>query len=539
MGKKLRQQIAASFGSVPDVAYFSEDMQGIRAYHEYRLENGLDPFTVDDITWKDLSMADVFKRMNAAQTTSGEQVLYHMLRTPAVEEKEYTRRRSLIQTVQAQQGLRLDLQCILARIGKCRAATTSEVFSPSKRAPWLLAVSICLSAGLLLSLIGLLFSNIFIPPLTVFVFANPVFYMVMSRRLENDLSSVNYAASMVWGCLKMKKLAAGLLGEAAEGFFAAGDSARSIARYRGITFAVSSDLTMIINLFVLTDLIAYAWLRHKLARHSKDIFIIHESLGMIDAAIAVASYRQSVPQYCEPEIRYEADLLPSVEAAGMVHPLVDAPVPNDIQATGPILLTGSNASGKSTFLKGIILNVLLAQSVCTALCDTYRATSFRAYSSMAISDNIMSGDSYFIAELKSIRRIADVAIQGERVLCVIDEVLRGTNTAERIAASCELLASLTAPNVLCIAATHDGELCTLLPAYRLMHFEETISQDGIHFDYKIKEGPATTRNAIRLLAMLGFDEGMVTRADDRVQRYLATGKWAADSENGGRIEKEI
>lgn len=192
-----------------------------------------------------------------------------------------------------------------------------------------------------------------------------------------------------------------------------------------------------------------------------------------------------------------------------------------------MLITGSNASGKSTYLKTAALTALLAQSICTAPARRYEAGAFRIYSSMALSDDLLAGESYYIVETRSLKRIVDSTGDGP-VLCVIDEVLRGTNTVERIAASCEVLRALAADGALCLAATHDIELCGLLePAYALYHFEERIEGREMVFDYRLRAGKATSRNAIDLLRLIGFDEAIVDRAHARANAYMETGAWRA------------
>ena len=146
---------------------------------------------------------------------------------------------------------------------------------------------------------------------------------------------------------------------------------------------------------------------------------------------------------------------------------------------------------------------------------------------MAINDNILAGESYYISEIKSLKRIVEADASMQPILCVIDEVLRGTNTVERIAASSELLKLIASRKITCLAATHDIELCTLLDGhYRMLHFEETVTSSGdIHFDYTIKDGPSTTRNALKLLRSFGFDSEMVDRANDKANQYGISGKW--------------
>ena len=202
-------------------------------------------------------------------------------------------------------------------------------------------------------------------------------------------------------------------------------------------------------------------------------------------------------------------------------------MPNDFDAGGPLLITGSNASGKSTYLKGAAWNAVLAQSICTCTADDYRASAFRIYTSMALQDDLLSGESYYIVETRSLKRILDAAAEPGPVLCAVDEVLRGTNTVERIAAASAVLETLADRGVLCLAATHDAELTTLLAGrYTACHFTEQLEGDEISFDYRLRPGPAVTRNAIELLRIMGVEADVVDRARRRAAGYLDTGQWA-------------
>ena len=144
-----------------------------------------------------------------------------------------------------------------------------------------------------------------------------------------------------------------------------------------------------------------------------------------------------------------------------------------------------------------------------------------------LKDDIFMGESYYIVEIKSIKRIIDASVAGgNQVLCFVDEVLRGTNTVERIAASTQILKSLAENGVQCFAATHDIELTSLLKdIYEIYHFEGDVTDNDVKFDYKLKEGPATTRNAIMLLKVLGYDENIVENAQKMADGFLKTGSW--------------
>ena len=181
----------------------------------------------------------------------------------------------------------------------------------------------------------------------------------------------------------------------------------------------------------------------------------------------------------------------------------------------------------STFLRTIAINAILSQSIFTSTSKKYVASQFRVYSSMALVDDLSNNNSYYIVEIKSLKRIIDASCKsGNPVLCFVDEVLRGTNTVERIAASSEILKYLSSKNVLCVAATHDIELTSILKKwYENYHFQEEVTDDTVKFNYKLYSGPATTRNAIKLLNMMGYDKEIVTQSEKQAAYFIENGVW--------------
>lgn len=256
------------------------------------------------------------------------------------------------------------------------------------------------------------------------------------------------------------------------------------------------------------------------------MFTIHEYLGRLDAAISIASYRASLELYTEPIIDFDNEHSNYIRSTHLLHPLLSDPVGNDCVTERPILITGSNASGKSTYLKTVALAVIMAQSICTVLAKAYEGKAFRVFSSMSLQDDLLAGESNDIVETRSLKRILDAAEENSAILCVVDEVLRGTNTVERIAASSEVLQAMADESLLCIAATHDIELCDLLKdCYSMYHFEEQVGENEMLFDYVIRAGKATSRNAINLLQLMGFDQRIVDKAHNKARGYLETGTW--------------
>lgn len=526
---RLKDRLRATFGKVPDPFYFDGDMNAIRAYYDYRRDNDLDEFLVDEITWHDLDLDRIFKRINPKRCTSGEQYLYYMLRSPAVDAAQYAQRKQLIDYAQADPERRLKAEAILARMGCSRRADLCRAFSPARHGIGLLLVYLVF----VLLLIGTGVYAAFgsgverFYPLMGALLLNFYIHEFGKRRSQRDYDTVNYVVNMIFAMRRLRKLRDPALDAQMQPAYESLDRLHAVIRTGGISTGMDSGgLQDVILTFTLLDLITFEFLKNKLGRCHDDVFTIHEYLGRLDAAISIASYRASVERYQEPILHFGQENRRFVNAEALVHPLLSDPVANDCVAERSILITGSNASGKSTYLKTVVLAALMAQSICTVLAERYEATAFRIYSSMALQDDLLAGESYYIVETKSLKRILDAAGEGFPILCVVDEVLRGTNTVERIAASSEVLQAMADDGLLCLAATHDIELCELLQgSFDLYHFEEQVGENEILFDYVIRAGKATSRNAINLLQLIGFDRSIVERAHQSANRYLETGEW--------------
>ncbi len=525
--KKLRQKLLEAYGAVPEVRYEVGDLERIRTYYEFRREKDMDDFLIDDITWNDLDMDGVFFRLNPGLSISGEQYLYYLLRAPAQSAEAYDRRARLIDLMARDDDLRLRLQMLLHRLGCRRKAALCCAFSPERHSLLWLVIYLGLLALLLAAVVYTAFSLQAGLAMVILAAAlNGIVHEVRIRQVQRDFDTVNYTVAMVFALRKMRKLRNTALDRELQTAYAALDDLRSVVRTGGVSRAPDDGFSGLLMMVTLVDLIAYEFLKNRLGHCHRQVFAIHEALGRLDASIAVASWRESMVQWCVPELDFYSTT-PYFSADGLLHPLLFDAVGNDLTTVRPVLITGSNASGKSTFLKATALAACLSQSVCTAPAERYEASAFRIYSSMALSDDLLAGESYYIVETRSLKRILDeVKKPGRPVFCLVDEVLRGTNTVERIAASSQVLEALAKKGALCLAATHDLELCELLGgAYDLYHFREYIEENEMWFDYRLQPGKATSRNAINLLRLLGFEESLVEKAHQRANRYAETGIW--------------
>lgn len=203
---------------------------------------------------------------------------------------------------------------------------------------------------------------------------------------------------------------------------------------------------------------------------------------------------------------FEETALPAFHMEQVYHPLLKAEtaIANDISMKQePVIITGSNMSGKTTFLRTVGLNLILAYAggpVCASALSTSR---MRIFTSMRVVDDVRHGISTFYAEILRIKAMVEYGKQEQPMLCLIDEIFKGTNSADRIVGAEAVIRKLTGDHSITIVSTHDFELCKLAENY---HFEEYYSEDRIHFDYKLKRGICTTTNALYLLKMAGLTE---------------------------------
>jgi DNA mismatch repair ATPase MutS len=179
-------------------------------------------------------------------------------------------------------------------------------------------------------------------------------------------------------------------------------------------------------------------------------------------------------------------------------------------------------SGKTTFIRTIAVNAILAQSIYTVCASNYQASLLSVQTSIGIQDNLLAGNSYYKEEIDSIHEfIKSSKKEDQHNLFIIDELFKGTNTVERIAGAKGVLEYLMKGKNIVMVSTHDLELADLLSLqYDLYHFEESVGDNDYLFDYKIKKGVLRTRNAIRLLEKFGYPSEII----DSANRYLDTYK---------------
>ena len=493
---------------------------------------------IDDITWNDLDMDRVFAQIDNTRSASGEEYLYYLLRSPAMspEDLPFTQAQYDWAADAANEAQRIRLQEILTRLGHAGRYSLYDYIDFTDALGTRSNVPHYLAAAAPFAAFALMFVSTGIGMLVLVAVCafNLVTYFREKGRIAPYYQVFHYI-------LRLLDCAQALEREACPAF--ADETAqipavtRSFSGFRrGSTILLGSAggnsdplgiILEYVRILFHLDLIKFNSMLGQMRGRQQEIDTLLTVTGRIDACISISSWQKTLPQWSTPAFETGGGS-PVFDVRDLYHPLLQDPVSNSLCAPRPVLLTGSNASGKSTFLKAAALCALLSQAVGTAPARQYRGVCRRIYTSMALRDSLQDGESYFIVEIKSLRRILLAAQDRDLppVLCCIDEVLRGTNTVERIAASAEILRCFAQTDTLCLAATHDLELTGLLgDVYDNYHFSEEIVDGDVRFSYRLQEGPSTSCNAIALLASLGYDASLVGQARARADRFLREGKW--------------
>jgi DNA mismatch repair ATPase MutS len=246
---------------------------------------------------------------------------------------------------------------------------------------------------------------------------------------------------------------------------------------------------------------------------------LYQYVGTFDMAISAASLKSDKSiKWCKPELTTEKKVLQFTNAT---HPLIEQCVPNSINLRGKsAFITGSNMSGKSTFLRTVLINVLLAQTLYVCFAESFTTTLMSPSSCINIDDDLLKGSSYFFMEVEVIKKMTEQIPQGTNNLFVIDEVFKGTNTVERISLAKAILNYLNNLNNIVIASSHDLELISLLSSqFDMFYFSETIQDDVLHFDHTIKPGYLKTTNAIKMVALEDFPKSIVDEAYEMAGQF--------------------
>lgn len=500
---------------VPDRAGREYDMSSVASYVR---DLGQPFIPLPPRAWTDLDMDDVFQRIDRTASWPGQQLLYARLRREDHSLEELQRFDAGVTCLADDVALRTKVRTALEPLDDWRVSLLPVLFQgPEPTLPPIARVFPLLSV---IGIVGLV-AAFWWPPLVVAIFAlavvNALVRVALRERIDHVVPAMRMLPAMLRASRTLAALGTPALSPYTDALRQAVPRLHWIARAaRWFSFdprggnELAGYVYEYLNLLLLLDVTAFVWSIGAIRAERDTIGRAYVAMGELDTRQAIATLRAEHPRWTRPA--FDAAARRSLSFVALTHPLLDAPVPNSLEIAGPsVLLTGSNMSGKSTFIRTVGVNAVLAGTIYTVFAERWRAPKFAVRTSIGRADGLLEGKSYYQAEVDAVGALLAPS-SGEECLVLIDELFRGTNSIERVAAAKAVLAQLDRGDDVVIVATHDVELLELLPAYTAYHFREEVDGKQLTFDYQLRSGACSTRNALAILALAGYPAAVVEDA---------------------------
>ena len=478
-------------------------------------------YSLDDQTFKDLDLSSVFQKIDKSYSSPGQASLYSLLRNTIVDTDELNRRGSILDFFQSNEDKKLHLHNIFYNLGydnKNSLLQLLKSYIQVNKLKYFLYTALGKIIPLAIVILFVLTKN---PKLILVLAASLLVNGLINYYEEKHVSDkgLSYLRKILITSRKIVNLNYTELDTYNNKIKSILSEIKPIdygLRFLDLNNSLGGIFESISLPFLLSESMYYK-ISDKIKGNENLILELYYLLGEIEALISVCSYKQNLnSDYCKPV--FVDDITLDIKEG--VHPLIEKPVSNSIKIDKHgIVLTGTNMSGKSTFLRMVGTNIVFSQSFNFALAKEYTACLFNIVSSISPSDDVNSGKSYYMAEAESLLRIINATDEPIPVFCAIDEIFRGTNPIERIAASAEILKYINSKGAICIVATHDRELTNILEdSYDFFYFSESVDNSkGLSFDYKLKPGISQSRNAIKLLDYIGYPKEIINCSYERAK----------------------
>lgn len=519
---KIKARIKAEYGKKPEWKLDERDYASMKKYYQ---QKKTDEPTIDDITFNDLNMDEIFKQVKNTQSSIGDEYSYDFFRRQ--KNPDLTHFEAAVQCMSEQAEAREKLQFAFYQIGRKTNNQLVELLLEPSKFPKIAMLPIILVTVVGIGSLIWLAVDIDYGILAVCMSfcVGLILFSIVLRKIYQAFEALGMFTRMVRAAKVMVKLELPAFKEETD------QLRKNLKVFKNITGLAdyivqisgsSNSLMMIITSYFSLYGYAYFIMVKLFQKYRSEALKLYETIGYIELCISIASYRESLPYYCLPNFN-DSDQVTFEE---IVHPLLKEPVPNTRSMGNKVLITGSNASGKSTFARTLAINAIFGQLINTCLAKSFSFKPCAVYSSMNLKDDIVTGDSFYMAEIKSLKRLLKIAESKEYAMIFMDEMFKGTNMIERIAAASIILKKFADLDCFICLATHDVELSRILgERYENYHFREVVTEDDILFDYTLQEGVTTGSNAIKLLAYCHYDQEIVDQAEKYAENYRLSGEW--------------
>lgn len=464
--------------------------------------------------------------MNRTHSSVGSEALYRQLRLFDFNGKKHAENEQLIEFYQENPNIREKIEYIFSRLGKKDRNSVVHFLTESKKKnTTFLALYIVLGSlplfGLLLILFG--FDGVGFTVLIGAILVNLIYSTTKKVEIEMELMSRAYFVQTLQTAKQLGKVNHPYQNKINKLLKKFNSALRFSFAFRMKDGTLMDIFLDYLNILFMIPFISYHFVFNRIKHNEQAAIELWQIMGNLEVGYAILNYRKTLPYYSHPVFNESEEVI----GAEIYHPLIEDPVKNPVDWQRNTLVSGSNASGKSTYVKSVAINCVLAQTINTTLASHFSMKKGHVLTSMAVEDDVVMGDSYFVAEIKSLKRILNQVETNERSYLFIDEILRGTNTVERIAASSSIINWIADYPSLAFVATHDIELTEMLKDQcDNVHFKEVVTEEeGIQFDYRLQQGPATSRNALLLLESMDFPEQVISDAEKRAKQFDETQEW--------------
>lgn len=514
--RKQRERLTESFGKIKDDSF---NFELIERY--FRKKDNSKAFQVlSDKTCNDLDFQELFMFADRTVSRTGQQYLYNTLRTIPSDNYRLADQELLIDKISNDPDLRLWIQTRLDKLSGDNTYYITSLFQDEhlKEPGWFFIIRL-LSFTSIMSILMLPFIPQLIFVLLPVIIVNLGIHLWNKRNLNEYFGSIPQllALNKVAKELNSNKLFEKINKDLPESIKTI-NKVRNRAQFFRLDTKMEGDfgiafwfmLELVKSVFLVEPQMLFGILR-QLNTKRKDIDNVFSFVGYIDSLVSIASLRKGLDIYCKPEICEGHKTLVANE---LIHPMIMNCVPNSISIIGKsVLITGSNMSGKTSFIRTIAINAITGLTINTCFAKQLSLSRFRIQSAIRISDDLMNDKSYYFEEVLTIKEMILSSQMNDQNLFLLDEIFKGTNTIERISAGKSVLSYLDNDKNMIFVSTHDIELADMLQdTYELYHFSEQVDNKSVAFDFKLKEGKLRNRNAIRILEINDYPAEIITEA---------------------------
>lgn len=472
-------------------------------------------FKVDSTTFYDLNLLDYIKRIDYSMSTMGASSLYVRTR----EARPILKDLDTLRYIRENQEETISLMAKFLSFGEIKNKELFTLLKNGIEAKFSFEIYVKFYPLIAALVLGLFFVSkmSFLSGITLILATNAIITKDISKKTQGASKMLTMLGK--FSKLGMDVLKTDLELESIERLRDYKTLLKKINRKTGSFYnkvGLDTDIFYeLISTVTLHEAMLFLSIKDLVNENKENLCKLYFILGDIDNEIALSNLYYNLDLVCKADVADKTEDI-SIEGEELHNPIIylkdkEESVGNTFKFTKDILLTGSNASGKSTFLRTIGINHLMAKTLGFVVAKKFKTTDTDIFTSIDIKDSIEEKTSYFMAEAKTIKKMID----NPGNIYLLDEVFKGTNTIDRISAASSTLDYLSKQGFV-VAATHDIELTNILEKdFCNYHFEEVVTKDEIKFDYKLKEGRAATRNAIRILEMYDYPEIITKKARER------------------------